>query len=345
MIHFISNNMYPKHLVFCGGGTRCLVFVQTLIEMERRGYLKNVREYWGTSAGALLAALLSLTNNSESVKNIMWSANYTKFRNMDVANIIGIMSSWGLDNGDSLIGEIERLFEIIKPGGKHLLLKDISGLNIVVSDMTIHDTVVCNSNTFPDLRVVDAVRASMSLPVFFKPFICPINGHCWVDGAIRAHFPWNELPTDDDRNNAVGFTFDKSWEGGPKTFTEYIYTMIHFDEPKKNTALKTKWGNNIIWFPVPPFPAWFVNIRSDDFTLVENIGLMAFNKWFNAINAVAKKTETRPQYVPPHILVPNDSLNHTTEQLDNPKLYQQLYQAPSQHQSPQTILTRRRWSL
>lgn len=336
--------MYPKRLVFCGGGTRCLVFVQTLVEMERRGHLKNVNEYWGTSAGALLAALLSLTKSAEQVKSIMWIADYTKFRNMDVSNLLGIFNTWGLDNAESLTNEIERLFELIQPGNKNLLLKDISGLNIVVSDMTIHETVVCNSNTFPDLRIVDAVRASMSLPIFFKPYICPINGHCWVDGAIRAHFPWLELPNDSARDESLGFTFDKSWSGGPKTFTEYIYSMIHFDEPKKNAILKHKWNNNIIWYPVPPYPAWFVGINNDDLSLVENMGQSAFNKWFIS-HSVAKMHESPPRNVLPHIPQQVSLQNHINEPLDSPKLYQALSQDSSRHQSLPKQPVYRRWSL
>jgi patatin-like phospholipase/acyl hydrolase len=63
----------PSRLVFCGGGTRCLVFLQTLVELENQNRLVNVKEYWGTSAGALLAALLAITKSAQSVKKIMFT--------------------------------------------------------------------------------------------------------------------------------------------------------------------------------------------------------------------------------------------------------------------------------
>lgn len=273
--------MLPSRLVFCGGGTRCLAFVQTLVMLEKAGRLRNVNEYWGTSAGALLATLMKL-GNAENVKKVMWSADFVKFRNIEVSNMLNIQTTWGLDDGTSLRSELERLLEIIQPGSGSYTLRDVSGVNIVVADLSVHQTIVLNSTLYPDLKLVDAIRASMSLPLLFRPFICPIDGHLFVDGAVRAHFPWHMLPNDEARRSALGFTFEKAWIGGPKTFVDYMFSMIHFDEPKKNIDLKARWPRNILWYPTPPFPAWFVRFREEDYALVEQIGANVYD----AANAV-----------------------------------------------------------
>lgn len=340
--------MNPARLVFCGGGTRCLVFMQALIALEKAQRLQHVREYWGTSAGALLAALLALGKSPARVKSVMWAADYTKFRNLDVANMLGIMSTWGLDDGKSLTGEIERLFEIMEPGSKTKKLRDVSGLHIIVSDLNIHDTVDVNAQSFPDLRVVDAIRASMSLPIFFRPFVCPANGHFWVDGAVRAHFPWHVLPNDDARNSALGFSFEKSWDGGPKSFTEYIFSMIHFDEPKAIRNLKQKWPQNIMWFPSPPYPAWFVRLREEDYSLVESMGQATYDSWIRSLGDSGYPPKTtgvsqqndRDHYIPS----PSSLGNHITESLENP----QVFPVPSQDSSPPQLPRKplsRRWTI
>lgn len=346
-LHSCLVRMNPARLVFCGGGTRCLIFMQALIALERAQRLTRVKEYWGTSAGALLAGLLAVGKSPARIKSVMWGADYTKFRNMDVGNMLGIMSSWGLDDGASLTGEIERLFEVMEPGSKNRKLRDISGLNIVVSDLNIHDTVVINSESFPELRVVDAIRASMSLPIFFRPFISPANGHYWVDGAVRAHFPWHILPSDDARREALGFSFEKSWEGGPKSFTEYLFSMIHFDEPRTIRNLKTKWPHNIIWFPTPPYPAWFVRIREEDFALIETIGQAAYDKWITALgDSQYPQGSYGTQTVSgrPHTPSTSSPVHHTAELLGSP----QVSQAPSLSPSPPQLphkLPSRRWTI
>ena len=343
--------MYPKRLVFCGGGTRCLVFIQTLVELEHRNMLTNVREYWGTSAGALLASLYALSKSAKPLKELMFSANYMKFRDIDVTNILTINSSWGLDDGKSLVSEIERMFESMEVGSKTKRMGDVPGLNIIVSDLNIHTTIVCNKETFPNLRVVDAIRASMSLPIYFRPFVNPENGHYWIDGAVRANFPWDLLPDDAARSEALGFNFEKSLVGGPKKLSEYIFSMIHFDEPKKIIELRKNWGNNIIWYPSPPYPAWFVCLKKEDYALIESLGRSAFEIW----NASKREAETSPflktTEIPTassahHTVLPSSPMHHISETSDIPKSpCLLLQQHPSSPQTQNISLASRRWSV
>lgn len=337
--------MLPKHLVFCGGGTRCLVFLQTLVELETHGYLKNVTQHWGTSAGALLAALLSVSQSAVEVKKAMLSADFSKFRDIDVANLLNITSSWGMDNGTSLVCELEQMFESLCVGSSKSTLSKYPGLHIVVADLTTHSTVVCDSNTFPDLRIIDAVRASMSLPIFFRPFVH--DGHYWVDGGVRANFPWDYLPSDDDRREALGFMIEKGWIHGPKSFSEYIFSIIHFDEPKKYANWKSNWADNIIWYPSPPFPAWFMRLNSDDYILLEKLGAAAAESWNSRI--ISTKTSKMPERLPhsvPHCTPVQDSpQNHTDGTLGIRTPLFSLSQDSSQPQLPRTLQTSRRWSV
>lgn len=345
----MKNRMHPARLVFCGGGTRCLVFLQTLVELERAQRLTHVKEYWGASAGALLASLLAISKSASNVKNVMFSADYMKFRNIDVSNILNINTTWGLDDGSSLVEEIERMFELMEPGSKTKTLADISGLNIVVADLNTHDTVVCNAESYPSLRVVDAIRASMSLPIMFRPYKHAETGHYWVDGGLRAHFPWDLLPDDAARAEALGFTFIRSWSGGPKTFTEYLFSMIHFDEPKKMQQQRKDWSNNILWYPSPPFPAWYVRLCKEDYTLIESYGQRMADEWLakNVTFPVSLLNTTGIQRmsVPQNILLQSDPGRLTSELSDIPIQTILPPQESSSPQSPRTQSYSRRWSV
>lgn len=335
----------PSRLVFCGGGTRCLVFLQTLVELEKHNHLVNVKEYWGTSAGALLASLLAISKSAQTVKKVMFAADYTKFRNIDVSNMLMINTTWGLDDGTSLTGEIERLFDIVEPGSKTLKMSDIRGLNIVLSNLNTHETVVCSGENYPDMRVIDAIRASMSLPIMFRPYRHPQSGHYWVDGAVRANFPWDMLPDDKARSEALGFTFEKSWADGPKTFMEYLFSMIHFDEPKKMAEQKQAWPKNIIWYPSPPFPAWYVNFKEDDYKLVEQYGQTAADMWWSVITqAPCQETLGSPPVCdPPHIPLQPSPLDRVSELLGTQKLLQT--QGSASLLKTLSPLSSRRWSV
>lgn len=270
--------MLPKRLVFAGGGTRCLVFLQSMVELESRGMFRNVTEYWGTSAGALLASLFALSKSASTVQRLMKSADYTKFRDIDIGNLVNIHSTWGLDDGKSLVTQIEHMFENIESGTKSKYLRDVPGLHVVVSDLNIRESLVLHAGNFPNLRVVDAVRASMSLPIFLKPYIHAESGHYWVDGGVRHNFPWDLLPSDEARDEALGFAFHKA-AGQLRTFNEYMFSMVHFDEPKKLQYFENRWKGHILWHSVPPFPAWFTNLRADDYELIDRIGRDVATAW------------------------------------------------------------------
>lgn len=337
--------MLPTRLVFCGGGTRCLIFLQTLVELEQRKHLNHVREYWGTSAGAFLAALLAVSKSATTVKQLMMSVDYIKFRDIDVGNLINITRTWGMDDGTSMITELERTFERIEVGASEKCMADVVGLHVVVADLTAHETVVVNSDTHPKLRIVDAIRASMSLPLMFRPYIHPPTGHYWVDGAIRAHFPWDMLPNDTARAESLGFAFEKSWAGGPQSFSDYIYSMIHFDEPKKIAQQKASWASNIIWYPPPPYPAWFVRLRDEDFRLIDDIGRAAAERWFTLQVPPVRRPETPPLCDPPCTPASVDPLHQIDGNSDIPKPCITPDPDAPQHQLPCTRHVSRRWSV
>ena len=339
--------MLPTRLVFCGGGTRCLVFLQTLVELEQRNHLRNVTEYWGTSAGGLLASLLALTKSAVTVKKLMLGADYSAFRDMDVMNLVSITTTWGVDDGTALVRELERLFERIEPGRKDVRLVDVPGLNIVAADLNAHETVVCNSVTQPRLRVVDALRASMSLPLIFRPYVHPETGHYWVDGAVRAHFPWHVLPDDDARNSALGFAFEKSWMGGPRSFTEFLFSMIHFDEPKKIMSQKARWPRNILWYPTPPYPAWFVKLQEEDFRLVEEVGHQVATDYLTGVDSPhpPETRESPPLSALPSIPLPTSLLRCTVESSGSPTPSLVPDPGSSLPPPPYRRPSSRRWSL
>jgi len=79
--------MIPKRLVFTGGGTRCLVFVDALCVLEDAGVLTRVESYWGTSAGALVATLLALSGSAKTLRDCMYNTDFVKFRDIDVNNL------------------------------------------------------------------------------------------------------------------------------------------------------------------------------------------------------------------------------------------------------------------
>jgi NTE family protein len=322
------------------------VYLQALVDLERRGTLADVKDYWGTSAGALVASLLSLSRSAVKTKALMLNTDYVKFRDFDVGNLLSITTTWGIDDGYALTRQLTSLLETLEPGSSKKTLLDVEGLNIVVSDLTSHETIVCNGTTYPSLTLIDALRASMSLPLFFKPYVHVPTGHLWVDGAVRANFPWHVLPSDTARHESLGFSFEKPWMGGPRTFSEYLFSMIHFDEPKKILSYKAKYPRNILWFPTPPYPAWFSTLRPEDFVLIDSIGQATVDRWLTDDSSRPPETsETLPHSSLPGTLEPVSLPHYTVETSDSQTPSTAPYLDSSPRQLPVRQSSSRRWSV
>ena len=331
--------MVLKRLIFSGGGTRCLVFLPALKRLEAAGKLHAVTEWWGTSAGSLLAALLGITKSPTRVHDIMWQTSYDKFRDISLLNMVNFTNTWGLDDGHSMVSEIERILELAQKGASQWTLADVSGVHIVVADLNVYETVVCSQATFPTLRVVDAIRASMSLPVMYRPFQCPVNGHIWVDGGLRAAFPW-DLLSKEARKEALGFAFEKSWLLGPKTFTEYIFSMLHFEDPKQIAHWK-RHLTNILWFPSPPFPAWYVRLQEDDRAMLETLANTTMDRWFTENPGTLQTPPLSEDHCTPS---PESPGHHTNGMSDTHPPSLLAFRAPSRGLQLYTGRQHRRWS-
>lgn len=335
---------FPKRLAFSGGGTQCLTFLPTLSRLENQAQLTKVNEWWGTSAGALLASLLCITGSVEKVNSIFHQTDFTRFRDVNLMNLVEFKTSWGFDDGHSMVREVERILELAKTGSSQSKMCDLKGLHIAVCDLNIHKTIICSAQSYPDMRLVDVLRASMSLPFFYIPFRCPKTGHIWIDGGIDANLCWNFLPSDNARKEALGFAFERSWMQGPKTISEFIYSILFFGDPKYIRHRKMAWSKNIIWFQPPPFPAWYVRLKKDDFDLMEQLSFQGYQNWVTACSL--KNSEFPVQSEDHHTPSSTSHLNCTNGMLDNLKCSsppQLPY--PSQDSQQKIQQFSRRWSV
>ena len=287
----------PRRLMFCGGGSRCIVFVQALVELETAGILTDVKEYWGTSAGSLLALVLAVGMSPLAIQPVLQGTQFHKFRDMDIRNLLSFQTTWGLDDGTSLIAELERVLGLL--ASPHILMKDLPSLHVVVTDVTARETLVVSGKTHPMVRAVDAVRASMSLPFLYRPYKEPGSGHYWNDGALRANFAWDLLPSDEERRRTLGFCFSQT-PVTALTLEKYIFSMVHFDEPRKFARLKADWPFHILWFSHPPFPAWYTRIDAEDLRMLNDAGRTVAHEWMLTQASRSRIEESPPLCAPLH---------------------------------------------
>ncbi|MCX7951732.1 MAG: patatin-like phospholipase family protein [Clostridiales bacterium] len=189
--------------VFEGGGVKGVAFIGAIKCLEDNGY--KFKKVAGTSAGAIIAALVSAGYTADEIKQIFFRQDFSLFQDKDivqsipvVGGILGLLSSKALYAGDYFEQWIENLLKIKgKTKFKDLLDGNEFKLKIIASDITRKDLLILpddlsNYGIDPlDFDIAKAVRMSMSIPLYFKPVeLIHKNGISYVvDGGILSNFP------------------------------------------------------------------------------------------------------------------------------------------------------------
>ena len=187
-----------KNLVFEGGGVKGIAYVGALEVLDKEGILKNIKRVAGTSAGAMVAVLVGLNYTATEISEILWDLNFQKFLDDTFGyarDIDRFINEYGWYKGDFFR---DKMAEFIKnkTGDGEATFKDLAkakkyrDIYLIGADLSTGFTkVFCYDNT-PDVKVADAARISMSIPLFFRA-VQNINndGHVYVDGGLLDNYP------------------------------------------------------------------------------------------------------------------------------------------------------------
>ncbi len=191
--------MLPHRIYLSGGGMCAIGHVGALIELSKHITLKAVKEWMGVSAGSLVAMCLCIGYSLEELEDLCVRFDFTNIKEYD--SVPGWIFHFGIDTGERLQKLVEACLHVKGLSSeftfKECLEKFGKSLRVVATDL--NDAVsksFCPDYT-PDYRIADAVRASMSYPYYFQPFVCPQTGHYLSDGGVISNYPLFVLPKDE----------------------------------------------------------------------------------------------------------------------------------------------------
>lgn len=203
-----AQNHSIKNLVFEGAGIRGIAYSGVIKELENRNILKNVQRVGGTSSGAITALLLSLGYSSDEITGIVESTPYKKFndgRFFFFGGINRFQKYYGWYRGEQFEKWLSNLIKA-KTGNENISftqLKERGFKNLYVTGTCLNkqSLVIFSHENYPNMKVKDAVRISMSIPLYFEAIFIDESGKIikhpkdkreldvMVDGGFTANFP------------------------------------------------------------------------------------------------------------------------------------------------------------
>ena len=204
-----------RNLILKGGGIRGIAYGGALQELEGRGVLASIERVGGTSAGAIQAALLAVGYPAQEIVDVVNATpvqrlndgqfiffggthrlvkQYGWYRGDEFSRYLSALVARKTQRPDLTLGELHAL-ALAQPG--HFRDLYTTGTNL-----TRQCTQVFSYETHPNMRVADAVRISMSIPLYFRAVLLDADDHVitgqprpgqpvqvLVDGGLLANYP------------------------------------------------------------------------------------------------------------------------------------------------------------
>lgn len=208
---FASSTAQPttyENLVFEGAGIRGIAYAGALQQLETKGVLTQIQKVGGTSAGAITALLVSLGYTSHEIKTIISNTKFQQFNDgqfMFIGGLLRMRSHFGWYRGKKFTSWIESFLRE-KTGNTDITFQQLKqqgfkDLYITGTCINRQKLIVFSAQSYPHMKVKDALRISMSIPLYFKAVFMDSLGKVYskpskdrqldvmVDGGILANFP------------------------------------------------------------------------------------------------------------------------------------------------------------
>lgn len=213
----------PDNLVFEGGGVLGVAYLGALQYLWQSGALRNLKRTAGTSAGAITACITSLNLPFPELKSIVDTLNFKNIPDSHSPSNLPELSAPLLKELESVLDDFNGFYRIVTKYGwfssnyfyqwlktqiasqfdpakkkppytfadfknpaLHKGQRSFHDLYIIGTNLNCHTSRIFSFETTPEMEVAQAVKISMSIPLFFEAVEM---GDFYCDGGLMWNYP------------------------------------------------------------------------------------------------------------------------------------------------------------
>jgi len=188
-----------RNLVFEGGGVKGIAYVGALGVLESKGILRDITRVGGTSAGAITALLVGLNYSVSEIRKILSELNFRNFLDDSwgvVCDAKRLITEFGWYKGDFFRNWVADIIKA-KTGSRESTFREtyvqkqehnFRDIYFLGTNLSTGFGEVFSFEHTPRMCIADAVRISMSIPLFFAAKKS-IRGDVYVDGGVLDNYP------------------------------------------------------------------------------------------------------------------------------------------------------------
>jgi NTE family protein len=261
-----------KKLVISGGD---LTFLSMLGAIKIiKDDITNVDEIFSVSCGSWVGLFLSLKIDAEIIINYFIERPWHKLFYFDSDKLLNLYDSIGIYGVDVFYEIFKPLFKICNLD-VNITMKDLyeySNIKLNIYSTKYSDLSFCcfNHEKTPDLKVIDAIFMSSSIPIIFKPL--KYNDDYYIDGGYNCNFPLYEcIKNIENKSEILGieavhlddnFTNTNNDDNVLSFYIKLFYKFI-LDKREKNDVEKDDINKIIIKYDNFEFSKFFKVINDE----------------------------------------------------------------------------------
>jgi predicted acylesterase/phospholipase RssA len=294
----------PKRIAMSGGGMKGIAHIGVLEVLEKEGLLKRVKEYIGTSVGALISFALCIGYTLSELHTLCIALDFSLTQNIDPDNIFKCMETYGFDDGVNIeklliiLLKAKRLQPTITFEELDALLPDRPALRVFAVNLKTCTIQEFSFEKTPRVQVKWAVQASMTIPIYFTPMKDLSSNELYVDGGLIAQFPFHHLSSE-ERLDTLGLAFKRGDSNIDITKLEqYILKLYYSVNHHQTTELYKAWGNRIIQIDCADFPSFYFGADPDEKSILIESGVEAARNYLDDHKWIVGKAPARRYSLP-----------------------------------------------
>lgn len=237
-------------LCFSGGAIRGFLHLGALHELKIQNKL-DIKEVSGNSIGSLCAAIVAMNIDLESVISLLFELEINVVDRIDLLNFLQTKAIYSSDKLKNLCQQIISLKYNYNITFKELFTDTGIKLNINTTDVDNYTETIFNYINYPDVYILDAIIASMSIPLIFPPVV--IGEKRYVDGFLINDIPYEIL---EDQENILILYINRTLpDCHNENLYDYIFKLLNcicskkcpeIKNPNKTVFLNTECADNNI---------------------------------------------------------------------------------------------------
>jgi NTE family protein len=187
---FLQLNAYSQYtnLALEGGGMKGLAYSGAFEVLDSIGITQHIERVAGTSSGAMNGMLISIGYSGKEITHLNLIKNFGKYSQVGIPILSGLIRfyrTYGYYKTDRFMVDLAQAmrYKGISPDITFIELHKLRSSNPKIKDLYIaganltdQKLEVFSHRTYPNMKIIDAVKISISIPLYYEAIFMQPNG-------------------------------------------------------------------------------------------------------------------------------------------------------------------------